>query len=146
MLTSPRRWRRRPETAWDRCRRVYSTLYITNDSHLYLPTRHDQILRMNRCKNEQDIATIRCIIFDYLGQVNFLIFLQTVLEREVMQWLPSVRLSDRLFPLYHSNRLTFSLGLLHVCGSLPWLKGGWNWRSRSRCDRSDLDPQSRTVF
>ena len=33
----------------------------------------------------------------------------------------SVRLSVRLFPLYLSNRLTFGLDLLHVCGSLPWL-------------------------
>jgi len=34
-----------------------------------------------------------------------------------MQSPPSVRLSIRLFPLYHSNRLTFGLDLLHVCGS-----------------------------
>jgi len=35
----------------------------------------------------------------------------------------SVRLSVRPFPFYLSNRLTFGLHLLHVCGSLPWLAG-----------------------
>jgi len=50
-----------------------------------------------------------------------------------------------MFPLYLSNRLTFGLDLLHVCGPLPWLTGNWNWkshRSRSRCYQSDLDPRS----
>jgi len=54
----------------------------------------------------------------------------------------------RLFPIYLSNRLTFGLGLLQVCGSLPWLAGieTEGHRSRSRRGRSDLDPRSRTVF
>jgi len=60
----------------------------------------------------------------------------------------SIRLSVRLFPLYLSNRLTFGLDLLRVCGSLPWLTGDWTegHRSRSRCAWSDLDCRSRTVF
>jgi len=35
----------------------------------------------------------------------------------------SVRLAVLLFPLYLSNRLTISLDLLRVRGSLPWLTG-----------------------
>jgi len=40
----------------------------------------------------------------------------------------SIRLFARLLLL--SNQLTFGLDRLHVCGSLPWLTGDWNWRSQ----------------
>jgi len=46
-----------------------------------------------------------------------------VIAREVMQSPPTVCPSVCPFPLYLSNRLTFDLDLLHVCGSLPWLAG-----------------------
>jgi len=55
----------------------------------------------------------------YCDKSCYLSFLPTALAREVMQSLPSLC----PFPLYLSNRLTFGLDLLPVCGSLPWLAG-----------------------
>ena len=51
-------------------------------------------------------------------------------QDSLIQPCPSVH----LFPLYLSNRLTFDLDLLHMCGSLPWLTGieTEGHRSRSR--------------
>jgi len=54
----------------------------------------------------------------------------------------SVRLSVRPFPLYLSSRLTFGIDLSHVCGSLPWHKGDWNWRSQVKVKTRSVWPRS----